>query len=87
MHGKKSTILYAILSFYNQFKVTINSCSKIIADCKLYVLESVNIIRKYGQLIDLPISLLFASYWYFLPYEERIYIKVSLWTQTNYFIL
>ncbi|KAI4502763.1 hypothetical protein M0802_001807 [Mischocyttarus mexicanus] len=38
---------------------------------KLYVLESVNIIRKYVQLLDLPISLLSASYWYLLTYEQR----------------
>lgn len=49
-----------------------------ISDCKLYVLESVNIIRKYIQLLDLPISLLSASYWYLVTYEQKQIIKVSL---------
>ncbi|XP_043501755.1 N-acetylglucosaminyl-phosphatidylinositol de-N-acetylase isoform X1 [Polistes fuscatus] len=44
---------------------------KVPSYCKLYVLESVNIIRKYVQLLDLPISLLSASYWYLLTYEQR----------------
>lgn len=47
-------------------------------DCKLYVLESVNIIRKYVQLLDLPISLLSASYWYLITYDQKNSIKVSV---------
>lgn len=49
----------------------------IFLDCKLYVLESVNIIRKYTQILDLPISLLSASYWYMVTYDQRQYIKVK----------
>lgn len=41
------------------------------------MLESVNIIRKYVQLLDLPISLLSASYWYLVTHEQRQIIKVS----------
>lgn len=48
-----------------------------LSDCKLYVLESVNIIRKYIQLLDLPISLLSASYWYLVTYEQKRTIKVN----------
>jgi len=51
--------------------------SIIVPDCKLYVLESVNIIRKYIQLLDLPISLLSAPYWYLITYEQKQIIKVS----------
>lgn len=46
--------------------------------CKLYVLESVNIIRKYIQLLDLPISLLSASYWYLVTYEQKRIIKSAM---------
>ncbi|KAL6427071.1 hypothetical protein ACFW04_009327 [Cataglyphis niger] len=47
-------------------------------DCKLYVLESVNIIRKYIQFLDLPISLLSASYWYLVTYEQKCIIKSAM---------
>ena len=46
--------------------------------CKLYILESVNIIRKYVQLLDLPISLLSASYWYLLTYDQKNNIKKAM---------
>ncbi|XP_033191706.1 phosphatidylinositol glycan anchor biosynthesis class L [Bombus vancouverensis nearcticus] len=46
--------------------------------CKLYVLESVNIIRKYVQLLDLPISLLSASYWYLITYDQKNSIKKAM---------
>ena len=46
--------------------------------CKLYVLESVNIIRKYVQLLDLPISLLSASYWYLITYDQKNNIKKAM---------
>ncbi|XP_035733515.1 N-acetylglucosaminyl-phosphatidylinositol de-N-acetylase-like [Vespa mandarinia] len=46
--------------------------------CKLYALESVNIARKYVQLLDLPISLLSASYWYLLTYEQRKNIRNAM---------
>ncbi|KAJ8668603.1 hypothetical protein QAD02_010266 [Eretmocerus hayati] len=39
--------------------------------CKLYTLETVNIFRKYIQLLDLPISLLSGSYWYLISYQQR----------------
>ncbi|XP_076375860.1 phosphatidylinositol glycan anchor biosynthesis class L isoform X2 [Megalopta genalis] len=50
---------------------------KVPSYCKLYVLESVNIIRKYVQLIDLPISLLTASFWYLVTYDQRKTIRIS----------
>lgn len=37
-----------------------------------------NIIRKYVQLLDLPISLLSASYWYLVMYDQRKVIRVSV---------
>ncbi|KYM83945.1 PREDICTED: N-acetylglucosaminyl-phosphatidylinositol de-N-acetylase [Atta cephalotes] len=46
--------------------------------CKLYVLESVNIIRKYIQILDLPVSLLSASYWYLVTYEQKRTIKSAM---------
>ncbi|XP_006622406.1 N-acetylglucosaminyl-phosphatidylinositol de-N-acetylase [Apis dorsata] len=46
--------------------------------CKLYVLESVNIFRKYVQLLDLPISLLTASYWYLITYNQKKIIKKGM---------
>lgn len=49
-----------------------------ISDCKMYVLESVNILRKYTMLLDLPISLLSASYWYLVSFEQRRNIRVSI---------
>ncbi|KAF7378631.1 hypothetical protein HZH66_015418 [Vespula vulgaris] len=51
---------------------------KVPSYCKLYVLESVNITRKYVQLLDLPISLLSASYWYLLTYEQRKNIRNAM---------
>ncbi|XP_014215192.1 N-acetylglucosaminyl-phosphatidylinositol de-N-acetylase [Copidosoma floridanum] len=46
--------------------------------CKLYTLESVNIFRKYTQLLDLPVSLLTASYWYLITYQHRPYIQNAM---------
>jgi len=46
--------------------------------CKLYVLETVNRIRKYVQLLDLPISLISSSYWYLITYEQRKIIKKAM---------
>ncbi|XP_076175697.1 phosphatidylinositol glycan anchor biosynthesis class L [Ptiloglossa arizonensis] len=51
---------------------------KVPSYCKLYVLESVNIIRKYVQLLDLPISLLSASYWYLVTYDQKKIIKNAM---------
>ncbi|KAK2581921.1 hypothetical protein KPH14_002376 [Odynerus spinipes] len=51
---------------------------KVPSYCKLYVLESVNIIRKYVQLFDLPISLLSTSYWYLVTYEQRQIIRNAM---------
>lgn len=42
------------------------------------MLESVNIIRKYIQLLDLPVSLLSASYWYLVTHEQKRTIKVNI---------
>ncbi|XP_034942943.1 N-acetylglucosaminyl-phosphatidylinositol de-N-acetylase [Chelonus insularis] len=51
---------------------------KIPSYCKLYSLESVNILRKYSQLLDLPISLLTSSYWYLVTYEQREIIRSAM---------
>ncbi|XP_067014794.1 N-acetylglucosaminyl-phosphatidylinositol de-N-acetylase isoform X2 [Anabrus simplex] len=39
--------------------------------CRAYVLESINILRKYSGLMDVPISFLLSSYWYILSLRER----------------
>ena len=62
-------------SFAKKFLVLIN---QIVSDCKLYTLETVNILRKYTQILDLPISLLSSSYWYLISYQQRHYVHVSL---------
>ncbi|EFN78659.1 N-acetylglucosaminyl-phosphatidylinositol de-N-acetylase [Harpegnathos saltator] len=54
--------------------------------CKLYVLESVNIIRKYIQLLDLPISLLSAPYWYLVTREQRRIIKKAMTAHKSQYV-
>ncbi|XP_066589660.1 N-acetylglucosaminyl-phosphatidylinositol de-N-acetylase [Prorops nasuta] len=51
---------------------------KVPSYCKLYALETVNVIRKYTQILDLPISLLCAPYWYLVTYEQRKAIKSAM---------
>lgn len=51
---------------------------KIPSYCKLYILESVNILRKYVQLFDLPFSLLTSSYWYIVTYKQRKIIHTAM---------
>jgi len=45
-------------------------------DCKAYALESINILRKYSAMLDIPISYLLSSYWYILSLRERKILKV-----------
>ncbi|XP_078047558.1 phosphatidylinositol glycan anchor biosynthesis class L [Augochlora pura] len=59
---------------------------KVPSYCKLYVLESVNIIRKYVQLIDLPISLLTASYWYLVTYDQRKTIRNAMTAHKSQYV-
>lgn len=68
---------YRSLASWHTNTVGLYNKSDRLPDCKLYVLESVNIIRKYIQLLDLPISLLSASYWYLVTYEQKRTIKVN----------
>ncbi|XP_043289789.1 N-acetylglucosaminyl-phosphatidylinositol de-N-acetylase [Venturia canescens] len=51
---------------------------KVPSYCKLYILESVNIFRKYSWLLDLPISLMSSSYWYLVTYEQRKLLKKAM---------
>ncbi|KAF7994965.1 hypothetical protein HCN44_004437 [Aphidius gifuensis] len=51
---------------------------KIPSYCKLYILESVNLLRKYVQILDLPFSLLMSSYWYLVTYEQRKIIHTAM---------
>jgi len=48
----------------------------ICTDCKAYALESINILRKYSAMMDIPISYLLSSYWYILSLRERKILKV-----------
>lgn len=59
---------------------------KVPSYCKLYVLESVNIIRKYFQLLDLPISLLSAPYWYLVTYEQRQTIRDAMTAHKSQYV-
>ncbi|XP_076676529.1 phosphatidylinositol glycan anchor biosynthesis class L isoform X2 [Andrena cerasifolii] len=59
---------------------------KVPSYCKLYVLESVNIIRKYVQLLDLPISLLSASYWYLVMYDQRKVIRNAMTAHKSQYV-
>lgn len=51
---------------------------KVPSYCKLYTLESVNIFRKYTQVLDLPVSLLGASSWYLVTYQQRQLIRKAM---------
>ncbi|XP_015117861.1 N-acetylglucosaminyl-phosphatidylinositol de-N-acetylase [Diachasma alloeum] len=62
-HRNHISLFYAVASLCIEKKIP--------SYCKLYILESVNLIRKYVQLLDLPISLLTSSYWYLVTYEQR----------------
>lgn len=59
---------------------------KVPSYCKLYVLESVNVIRKYVQLLDLPISLLSASYWYLVMYDQRKVIRNAMTAHKSQYV-
>lgn len=54
--------------------------------CKLYVLESVNIVRKYTQILDLPISLLCASYWYLVTYDQKKVIRNAMTAHKSQYV-
>ncbi|XP_015593487.1 N-acetylglucosaminyl-phosphatidylinositol de-N-acetylase [Cephus cinctus] len=69
-HKNHISLFYAFASMYMEKRVP--------SYCKLYILESVNIVRKYVQLLDLPISLLSGSYWYFVDYNQRRIIKEAM---------
>lgn len=47
-------------------------------DCKFYVLESVNLIRKYIGLLDLPLSYFWASYVYVCNFKDFIVIQKAM---------
>lgn len=59
---------------------------KVPSYCKLYVLESVDIIRKYVQLLDLPISLLSASYWYLVTYDQRKILRNAMTAHKSQYV-
>ncbi|KAJ9588904.1 hypothetical protein L9F63_017782, partial [Diploptera punctata] len=43
--------------------------------CKAYALESINMLRKYSAMLDIPISYLLSSYWYIISLRERNILK------------
>ncbi|XP_074111171.1 phosphatidylinositol glycan anchor biosynthesis class L [Cotesia typhae] len=69
-HKNHISLYYAIASLCIEKKIP--------SYCKLYILESVNILRKYVHLLDLPISLLTSSYWYLVNYEQRRTIQSAM---------
>ncbi|XP_012288019.1 N-acetylglucosaminyl-phosphatidylinositol de-N-acetylase [Orussus abietinus] len=69
-HKNHISLFYGIASLCMEKKVP--------PYCKFYVLESVNIVRKYIQLLDLPISLLLASNWYLITHEQRKNIRNAM---------
>lgn len=77
-HKNHISLYYAIAALCIEKKVP--------SYCKLYVLESVNIIRKYVQLLDLPISLLTAPYWYLLTYEQRQLIRKAMTAHKSQYV-
>jgi glucan phosphoethanolaminetransferase (alkaline phosphatase superfamily) len=50
--------------------------SLLCVDCKAYALESINTLRKYSAMLDIPISYLLSSYWYIISLEDRKILKV-----------
>lgn len=77
-HGNHISLFYGVASLCMEQKVP--------RYCRLYVLESVNMIRKYTQFLDLPISLLFTSYWYFVTYEQRQTIRAAMTAHKSQYV-
>lgn len=77
-HKNHISLYFAIAALCIQKKVP--------SYCKLYVLESVNIFRKYVQLLDLPLSLLSASYWYLVTYEQKQLIRKAMATHKSQYV-
>lgn len=46
--------------------------------CKAYALESINTLRKYSAMLDIPISYLLSSYWYIISLRERNILKTAM---------
>ncbi|XP_016845655.1 N-acetylglucosaminyl-phosphatidylinositol de-N-acetylase [Nasonia vitripennis] len=77
-HRNHISLFYAIASLCIEKKVP--------PYCKLYTLESVNMFRKYTQLLDLPISMLSASYWYLITYQQRPYIRDAMKAHVSQYV-
>ncbi|PNF27907.1 N-acetylglucosaminyl-phosphatidylinositol de-N-acetylase [Cryptotermes secundus] len=46
--------------------------------CKAYALESINTLRKYSAMLDIPISYLLSSYWYIISLSDRKILKTAM---------
>ncbi|XP_069684023.1 N-acetylglucosaminyl-phosphatidylinositol de-N-acetylase [Periplaneta americana] len=46
--------------------------------CKAYALESINTLRKYSAMLDIPISYLMSSYLYIISLRERKTLKLAM---------
>lgn len=46
--------------------------------CKAYALESINTLRKYSAMLDIPISYLLSSYWYIISLRDRKVLKTAM---------
>lgn len=77
-HRNHISIFYGVASLCME--------NKLPTYCKMYVLETVNILRKYTMLLDLPISLLFASYWYLLSFKQRKNIHMAMTAHKSQYV-
>ncbi|XP_046979706.1 N-acetylglucosaminyl-phosphatidylinositol de-N-acetylase [Schistocerca americana] len=46
--------------------------------CRAYALESINVVRKYSWILDVPLSFFLSTYWYILPSNERRILKAAM---------
>ncbi|XP_015512520.1 N-acetylglucosaminyl-phosphatidylinositol de-N-acetylase [Neodiprion lecontei] len=77
-HKNHTSIFYGVASLCME--------NKLPPYCKMYVLESVNILRKYTLMLDLPISLLFASHWYLLSFKQRKIIHMAMMAHKSQYV-
>ncbi|KAG8228867.1 hypothetical protein J437_LFUL007603 [Ladona fulva] len=76
-HANHSSIFYATAYLCMEKKLPENS--------KAYALDSINILRKYSSLFDVPISYLLSSYWYIITLKQaRIIQKAMKAHKTQY---
>ncbi|CAG2053587.1 unnamed protein product [Timema podura] len=55
-------------------------------NCRIYALESINILRKYSGFLDVPISYLMSSYWYILSPLERSTVRSAMMAHRSQYV-